>query len=140
VNDDRKRFWSGRLAGELEPGESIRALLLARRPQRVTAGDAAEAVVALAAATDPVAPTHDVGRPTQHIIVAATDRRVVAWMINGEDVLGRVADWPRERARLRLERGLTGSRIRAGHQQIWVLSPLGGRAEAKALLAAAAAA
>jgi hypothetical protein len=113
--------------------------MLARRPEGVTAGEVAEAAVAVATITEPRGPTGDVGKPSQYVIVAATDRRVAAWTIKGEELIGRVADWPRERARLKLERGLTGSRIRAGHQQIWVLSPFGGRAEAKQLLAAAAA-
>jgi len=141
VTDERKRFWTERLAAELEPGETIRALLQARRPQRVTAGDVAVIALEVATVADttgPRGPTPDVGEPTQHLIVVATDRRVAAWMIRGDELIGRLADWPRERARLKLERGLTGSRIRAGHQQVWVLSPFGGRAEAKALLAAAA--
>jgi hypothetical protein len=142
VTDERKRFWTERLAAELDPGETIRALLLARRPQKITAGEAAVIALEVAAVADtsgPRGPTPDVGNPSQYVVVAATDRRVAAWMIRGEELVGRVADWPRERARLKLERGLTGSRIRAGHQQIWILSPFGGRAEGKALLEAAAA-
>jgi hypothetical protein len=142
VTDERKRFWTERLAAELEPGETIRALLLARQPQRITAGEAAIAALEVATVADtsgPRGPTPDVGTPSQAVVVAATDRRVAAWMIRGDELLSRVADWPRERARLKLERGITGSRVRAGHQQVWILSPFGGRAEGKALLAAAAA-
>src|SRR4051812_11769951 len=113
-------------------------MLLARRPQRITAGDAADAALEIATMTDANGrrgPTPDIGEPTQIVVVAATDRRVAAWTIRGEELVDRIADWPREHARLKLERGLTGSRLRAGYQQVWVLTPFGGRAEAKALLA-----
>ena len=117
---------------QLEAGEEVRAIVVCRERPRLTGGQIAGELLS------GLATSGGGGGGTRRRLYAlmATDRRIVAFPLEGEGLGDPLGSWPRGTGVVRVRRGLFGSTVQVG-QTKFDLPPLT-RGDAKRVAAAAA--